>query len=327
MFSMRLALIFAALLILASLAACSPLPPATQGPAATQVQQAAPAPTTASAATEAPAASQAPVASPAAAASSAIPDAKADPAAALAYAGNGKLFKTAEFTYTMGMNMTPADDASAKALGAQADALKSLLMQANGQGAIEVTDPAALKSKIRMDMDINAAGQQTQMQMVVIDQTAWVKVAGQDTWQKMEGAQARSVTPGVSPETMLEDFKNAADVQWIEDVTLSGEQMSHLRFTMDPSKLDLATLTGSATASTQLTPEELEGMFKDFKPVVDVWLSKPNLELRGEKMQLEWVMPLPKEANAAEVKLRVAMTMAMQFSKVNEPVKIEAPAE
>ena len=41
----------------------------------------------------------------------------------------------------MTMNMAPADDASAKALGSQADQLKSFEMEANGAGALEVTDP------------------------------------------------------------------------------------------------------------------------------------------------------------------------------------------
>ncbi len=76
-----------------------------------------------------------------------------------------------------------------------------------------------------------------------------------------------------------------------------------------------------------MTPEQIQAMFKDTKPVVDVWLAKPTLELRGEKMQLEWVMPLPAQANAENAKLRVGMTMDMQFKNVNQPVTINPPAE
>ena len=319
MFSKRLSLVLAGFLVLASLAACAPLPPITQAPA----EQVVPPKTVAAAATSAPAMTPtlAPTATPA------IPDPKVDPAAALLYASNGKLFKTAEFTYTMSVNMAAADDASVKALGVQADQLKNFKMEANGAGALEVTDPNSLKSKLRMDMDLNAVGQQMKMQMVMIDQAAWVKLAGQDTWQKVEASQAKSVVPGMNPEQMLEDFKNAVDVKWIEDVTQGGQELSHLQFSIDPSKLDLASLTANATGSAELTPEQLQGMFKDMKPVVDVWLTKQGLELRGEKMQLDFVMPLPAEANAGDAKIKLAMIMDMKFNKVNEPVTIEPPAE
>lgn len=323
MISKRLALILAGLLILASLAACSTVPPITQAPAA-QPSAAQP-----SAATVAPAATDtpAPMPTPAATPTPAIPDAKADAQAALLYASSGKLFKTAEFTYTTTMTMAPADDASAAALGTQADELKNFKMEMQGSGAMEVTDAAAMKSKMRMDMDINAVGQQMQLQMILIDQTAWVKATGQDAWQKVEGDQVQSLTPGVSPEKMLEDFANAVDVQWIEDVTQGSETVSHLRFTMDPSKLDLGSLTASATGSSDLTPEQVQAMVKDMKPVVDVWLTKPTLELRGEKMTLDFVVPLPEDASTGNVKIRAFMTMDMQFSKVNEPVTIEPPTE
>ncbi len=327
MFSKRLALVFAGLLILASLAACAPVPPATQAPVATAgaaAQQPAASPTTAA---PAPTDTPAPTATPAATSTPAAPDPKTDPTGALLYASSGKLFKTAEFTYTMTMTMAPADDASAKALGAQADQLKSFKMDAKGSGALEVTDPTAFKSKMRMDMDINAAGQQMAMQMIMIDQTGWVKLAGQDTWQKVEGEQAKSAAPGLNPEQMLRDFENAVDVQWIEDVTQGTEQLSHLRFSMDPTKLDLASLTANATGGSQLTPEQLQAMVKDMKPVVDVWLTRLTLELRGEKMLLDFVMPLPKDANVGDAKIKLSMVMEMRFSKVNEPVTIEPPAE
>jgi hypothetical protein len=223
--------------------------------------------------------------------------------------------------------MAPADNASVKALGAQADQLQNFKMEAAGSGAMEVTDPTAFKSKMRMDMDVNAAGQQMNMQMILIDQAAWVKLVGQDSWQEVSASQAQSIVPGLSTEKMLEGFKEAADVQWIEDVTQGTESVSHLRFTIDYTKLDIGSLTSSLTANSNMTPEQLEAMVKDIKPVVDVWLTKPTLELRGEKMQMDFVMPLPAEANAGDAKIRLAMVMDMQFSKVNEPVTIEPPAE
>ncbi len=322
MFSKRLSLMLAGLLILASLAACAPVPPATQAPAtqAAPAQQE-PAPTATTAPTETPA----PTPTPAPTNTPAVPDPKTDPAAALLYASTGQLFQTAEFTYTMTMTMTPADDASAKALGAQADQLAAFQMATNGSGAMEITDPTTARYKMRMDMDLSAAGQQMNMRMVMIDQTVWVKLADQDAWQMVDASQAKGFTPSISPDKMMEEFKNAVDVQWVEDVTQGSETLSHLRFTMDYSKLDLGSLTSGFTDSANLTAEQTQAMLKEMKPVIDVWLAKPTLQMRGEKMHLDFVMPLPKEANVGDAKIRASMTMDMQFSKVNEPLTIEAP--
>ncbi len=312
MFTKRVALIFAGLLILASLAACAPVPPATQEPAAT----------TAPVATAEPTATETPAATP----TPAMPDPKADPQAALMYSSGAQLFKTAEFTYTMTMTMSPADDASKEALGDQAAELENFKVDMTGAGAIDMTDTENVK--MRMDMDMNASGQQVSIEMVMIGKTAWVKMPGQDTWTKAEGDQALSSLPaGITPEQMMDDFKNAVDVEWVEDTTLNGEEVSHLRFTMDPSKMDLESLTGSITQGQELTAEQLQEIMKDMKPVVDVWLSKADLQIRGQRTNLDWVMALPDEANAGDAKIRFVMSMDAQYSKVNEPVTIEAPAE
>jgi hypothetical protein len=44
-------------------------------------------------------------------------------------------------------------------------------------------------------------------------------------------------------------------------------------------------------------------------------------------MQLDWVMGLPEDANMGDAKLRITMLMDAEYSKVNEPVTIEAPAD
>lgn len=317
MLTKRVTLIFAGLLILASLAACAPLPPATQeAPAATSVV------TTAPVATAEPTATPAPSATP----TPAIPDPKTDPQAALLYSSGAQLFKTAEFTYTMTMTMAPADDASKAALGDQLAEVEGFKMEMAGSGAMDMTDTENVK--MRMDMDLDAAGQQMSIQMIMLDKTAWVKMSGEDTWTKVEGDKALSSLPtGVTPDQMVKDFANAVDAQWIEDTTLNGEAVSHLRFTMDPAKMDLAGLTGSITQGQDMTAEQLQAMMKDMKPVVDVWLSKADLQPRGQKMALDFVMSLPAEANVGDAKLRINMLMDALYSKVNEPVTIEAPKE
>lgn len=320
MFSKRLALIFAGLLLVAVLGACAPIPETTEAPTAAVRSDATPSSlaTSAVAATEPPAATATP----------AIPDPKSDPQAALLYAGGGDKFESAEFSYAMTMTMAPADDASAEAMAEQAAIIEDFKMDLKGAGAIEIVDAETGKANMRMDMDLNAAGQQMQLEMIMIGETAWIKMPGQDEWTKVEGEQARTALPtGVTPDQMLEDFKDAVDVQWIEDVTLNGEEVSHLRFSLDPSEIDLEALTGSIVQGQDLSTEELEAMMKDMKPVVDVWLTKSGLELRAQKTELDWVMSLPAEANMGTAKLRILMTMDAEYSKVNEPVTIEPPAE
>ena len=61
-----------------------------------------------------------------------------------------------------------------------------------------------------------------------------------------------------------------------------------------------------------------------------IWRScdgRDRMELREQQMTLDWVMALPKETNTAEAKLRIVMTMDTRFTKVDEPVTIEAPTE
>jgi hypothetical protein len=313
MFTKRVALVFAGLIIVAALGACAPLPPATaEAPAAV----ATPIATVEPAATDVPAATPTP----------AMPDPKTDPQAALLYSSAGEKFKTAEFDYAMTMTMAPADDASEAALGDQATEIEGFKLNLTGSGAMDMTDPDDVK--MRMDMDMTAAGQNMSIEMVMIGKAAWIKMPGQDTWTKVEGEEALSSLPtGITPDQMLQDFENAVDVEWIEDTILNGEEVSHLRFTLDPSKMNLESLTGDAMLGQDLTPEQVQELMKDMKPVVDVWLSKATLQPIGQKMQLDWVMGLPEDADMGDVRLRINMLMDAQYSKVNEPVTIEAPAE
>jgi len=306
----RVLLIVAGLLVILVLAACAPLPPLAAGEPA-QVATAAPVAT----------ATPNPTAAPA------IPDPRSDPMAALLYAGQSGAFKSAEFDYVMSLVMEPADEASAAALGDAVEELTSVEMEITGKGAMEITDPDALEVKMRMDMEFSMAGDQMTMEMVMIGQTAWVRVGGTSDWQKVEGEQATSAIPGgMDPQSMFETFKNATDVQWIEDVELNGQQVSHLRFTVDPAKLDLGAFD-SLTNQAEMSQEQFEEMMQGLNPVVDIWLAKDDLGMRREQMALDFVMPLPEEVGAGYVNLRLAMTMDMTFTNVNEPVTIEDPTK
>ncbi len=301
----------AGLILILALAACAPLPAAVQAPAAT----AAPA--------QVPTLVPTPIPTP----TPSVPDPKTDPMAALLYVGRPGSFSSAEFDYVMTLEMSPADEASAAALGDDAGQLSDVQMKITGDGAMEVTDPGALKSKMRMAMNLDMAGQQMAMEMIIIDQTAWIRVGSEGEWQKVEGEQAMSAIPGgMDPESMLETFQNATDVAWVEDLEIDGEPVSHLRFAIDPAKRDLASLT-AMTDQAELSEEELQEILKDMQPVIDVWITKANLELRRQVMAFDMIMPFPEELGASDAKLRMALEMDMQVRNVNEPVTIEAPTD
>ena len=295
------------LILIFVLAACAPVPAAVQAPAATA----------------APAGNTTPVQTP----TPAVPDPKTDPMGALLYIGQPGSFKSAEFDYLMTLEMSPADEASAAALGDEAEMLSDVRMTITGDGAMEVTDPGALKSKMRMNMNLSMAGQQMAMELIMIDQTAWIRVGPDGEWQKVEGEQAMAAIPGgMDPESMLETFQNATDVVWIEDLEIDGEPASHLSFAIDPAKLDLKSLT-AMTNQAELSEEEMEQILRDMEPVIDVWVTRADLELRRQRMAFDMIMAFPEELGISDAQLRMAMVMDMQLSNVNQPVTIEAPAE
>lgn len=297
----------AGLILTLALAACAPLPAAVRAPETPAAPTATPTP--------------APTPTPA------IPDPKTDPMAALLYTARPGSFGSAEFDYVMTLKMSPADEASAAAMGDAAEQLSAAPMTITGTGAMEVTDPGALKSKMRMNMNLDMAGQQMAMDMIVIDQAAWLRIGPDGAWQKVEGEQATAAIPGgMDPDSMLETFQNATDVAWVEDVDIDGEPVSHLRFAIDPAKLDLASLTGMM-GQAEMSSDEVQAALQEMKPVIDVWITRAGLELRKQVMAFDVIMSLPEEMGIAGAKLRMGLTMEMQFRNVNQPVTIEAPAE
>lgn len=229
----------------------------------------------------------------------------------------------------MNMTMAPADDASAKALGPAADQLSQVAIKGTGQGAIQVIDPLAGKSNMSMDLEMNAVGQKIMLHMIMVGDTAWVRMGDQGDWQKSDAkAGASKSLGGMDPKTMLESYRNATKVQFVEDTKLGEEAVRHLHFVVDPSKTDMSSVVNSATANSsgQLSPEDLQAIMKEMTIDVDVWLTAKELQLRQEKMVMSFTMPLPGLPAGVEARLLTKMDLLMRFDKINQPVKIEPPA-
>jgi hypothetical protein len=287
-----------------------------------------PSPTLAATKAAAPAATAAPTEAAAAlgkAVPSKAPDPKADPAGALLYAAANP-WKTSTFTYTMGAKMSAADDATAKLLGPMADQLSKAMMSGSGKGAIEMKDPATGKANMQMDLDIGAAGQQMAIQMVTIGEDSWMRMGETGEWQKSKaptGAGAAANDPGA----MLKYLQNATEVTWVDNKPLNDEPAQHLRFTVDPSKLDLAGLMAGAAGSGKTPPDAVAAMLKDAKISFDAWLVGPDLRVREERMTLNTIFPMGEATGMGNMKLGMELDMTMRFDNFDKPVKIEPPME
>ena len=169
---------------------------------------------------------------------------QSDPLGALLYASSGDAMKSAEFQYDMVMTMEPADEAAEEALGPAAGALAGFTMTATGTGAMEIVDAAAMKNKMRMQLDMEAAGEQIQMEMVMIEDTVWCAPVRMRNgrWQ---GGSGWGGAPGGMDERHVGGLYRRHRSQWIEDAELNGESVSHLHFTVDPAKFDMSALTST----------------------------------------------------------------------------------
>jgi hypothetical protein len=259
-------------------------------------------------------------------AASSIPDVKSDPLGALLYATSGDAMQTAEFEYDMVMTMEPADEAAEEALGPAVDVLSGFTMTASGTGAMEIVDATALKNKMRMELDMEAAGEQIAFEMIMIEDTVWVRMGEDGEWEMAEADQAQPAIPGgMDPNDMMEAFADATDVEWVEDTELDGEAVSRLRFTVDPAKFDLGSLT--RTLGEDATAEEVEALLKDMTIDAEVWLTTDELQLRQQRMVIGMIMSLGDEMDNPDARVRMNMNATMRLMNVNEPVTIEPPTE
>lgn len=254
-----------------------------------------------------------------------VPNAQTDPVAALLYAGSAQALQSGEFTYDMSMTMEPADDAAEKALGSAADMLKAFEMKVSGTGAMQAGDAQGQNNKMRMSLNLSAAGRASKVEVVVIGNTVWTRT-GSGAWQRAQARPGQSQLPGgMDPNEMLSAFKDATDVQWVEDTTLNGEAVSHIRFTVDPSKFDMSSLTGNLGQNA--SREDVQKLLDNTTIAADVWLTKDNLELRQQQMHITMLVPAPEGVGNADTRIRMIMDATMQMQNINQPVTIEAPAQ
>jgi hypothetical protein len=250
-----------------------------------------------------------------------MPDPKADPLAALLYAGSPDMFKSARFIYEMTMEMGPADDVTAKILGEEGVAMMQAFgMQASGTGAMQVVDAAAGKTNMQMEIEMGVLGQTMKVETIVIGDSAWARMNG-GAWQKSDDATAGSSAG--DPAAMLETFRAATKVEWLDNKPLDGEAVHHLRYVIDPEKMDLSSMLKSTPGvSDETSAEEALAILKQMTLEGEAWLAASDLSLRQQRMLMTMIVPMPDEE---EARLKVVMNMLMRYTEVNKPVVIEPP--
>jgi hypothetical protein len=253
-----------------------------------------------------------------------VPDAKQDPRAALLYSA-GSNFKSATFTYDMNMTMSPADDTSATALGPAAGVLSQMAIKGKGSGAMQVVDAAQGKTNLQMSFDMGVMGQQVKMDMIMLDGQVWTRIGEDGAWEKAQSpSTAAKSMGGMDPSSMMESYRDAVKVEWLDDKPLNGEAVHHLRYQVDPSKMDMSSVLASAEGG-KASPEQIQAMLKEMSIDAEVWLTAKDLATRQTKMQISFIMPMPGQADLKDVKLKVVMDMTMAFDKINQAVEIKAP--
>ncbi len=247
---------------------------------------------------------------------------------ALLYSGLAGVLQSYTFTYDMKVEVAPADEASAEALGEAlgAEMLGLLSMRAAGSGAVQVVDPALSKANMRMDIEMEFAGQTESLHMVVVGDTAWMRLGDKGPWQKMDVGEAGGVAPGIDPNTVLADLDKATDVRWIEESELEGERVHHLRFSFDPSEMDLSSLFAGANLG-QLSPEEFQSILEEMIIEGETWLGVGDLLPRQQRLVISTVVPMPEEAGIPEAKLRFVIDVVSRLDNFNEEIIIEPPTE
>ena len=191
--------------------------------------------------------------------------------------------KSATFTYDMGITMKPADDASAKALGATADQLSQASQKMTGEGAFEIIDAKKNLANSSMTIKGTSGGQATEAKVVVIGKDSWVCVSGTECLK----VASQAAEAGSDPAQLLKLLQGAAKVTWVDSKPLKGEAVHHLRYTLDKKSADAL-----IPAATRKLWQQVFGSV-EMAGTIDVWLTAKELQVRQVAENIGVVMGLP----------------------------------
>lgn len=263
----------------------------------------------------------------------AYPDVKTDPRGALQYAEESALFRTATFTETTTFRIE-LNDSAAQALddAANKDAAEQLeqfmsraISGMKGIGVLEVVDAKTPQANYYYRQEMQVAGQLMIMEMIQIDKASWMRSSGDaGRWEVYD---ISTTAPGSRPYNPMERLSDAAvSVSWLKDETINGEDLRHIRVTLDPQRGLGMSLLDTVAASANATSEQRDRMLDDLKIEADVWLIADSLRIRQQSYHVEVSAPLPFEGlDVKDAQMRLSMDVMQRFDNFDQPVDIKAP--
>lgn len=221
----------------------------------------------------------------------------------------GQNLKSAHFTMDVAMDMD--------AEGFQ------VAMEMDAEGDVEMKGPSPDDANMSMTMNLSMLGQKVSMDMVMLDGQVWMRESG-GTWQPVPADQANLTSGlGSDPTTFLRYLDNAKDVKRLKDEKIDGVDTFHYGFTMDADALSTAEMLGQLSGTGQLTEQQAQDALESAVLEGEVWVGKEDLFARRQTVNMQFsVSGLPGLGDAT---VKYDMQVDMKFSKLNEPVEIQAP--
>jgi len=218
--------------------------------------------------------------------------------------------KSAHFSMAMTIDMT-ADDLDVN-------------LELTSQGDVELRGPSPQDANMQMEMTLSVLGQEIRTEMVIVNGAHWMRQGGQD-WQKVPAASV-NLTGGLGgdPAAALRYLDQAKDVKRLDDEKIDGVDTYHFGFSMSADVLDTPDLLGQLTGAGQLTNEQAKELLESAALKGQVWVNKVDLFPRREMIDMAFEISSPLGLGEAPVKYNLQMDIG--FSKINEPVEIQAPS-
>lgn len=174
-----------------------------------------------------------------------------------------------------------------------------------------------------------------EFEVVKVGDTLYTKALDQD-WSETNVKASSDVTSTdqtqnqFSPAQLSELLKKAAKAEKLTDEKIDDVDTYHYKVTLDPLTLlqEAATLAkdaaGNADPIDQAQLDEAKKFLQDSVVVVEVWVGKPDLFIRQQKINFDLtVKDIPEQP--ADATAAISLTIAAKTSKINEPVTIVAP--
>lgn len=218
--------------------------------------------------------------------------------------------KSAHFTMLMTIEMAAED--------------LDVNLELTSQGDVELRGPSPQDANMQMEMTLSVLGQEIRTEMVTVNGAHWMRQEGQD-WQKVPAASV-NLTGGLGgdPAAALRYLNRAKEVKRLNDDKIDGVDTYHFGFSMNADVLDTPDLLGQLTSAGQLTDEQAKELLESAVLKGQVWVNKADLLPRREMIDMAFEISSPLGLGEAAVKYNLQMDIG--FSKINEPVKIQAPS-